>query len=306
MKLKLPRVRATPSADDATLTDEATAAVDAVITEMRDEDLRIDGADVGMSPEGDDGYPAQHRHEYIRTVRDILVHRPPVERIRVLELGAFFGVVSIALQRLGYEVTAADLPELIELPRQAERFARCAVHTKAVRLEDLALPFPDESFDVVIMCETLEHLNFNPLPVLKEINRIGAPGSLFYLSLPNAANVYNRARVLRGQAVGVDVESFFRQLAPGSSEIVNDHWREYTADEVRLMLERLGFRVETQYYFSLGETLGASGLRRRAARLIYERAPWLKENQTTIAVRERRTDLRFRIPPTVHRSVSEL
>jgi hypothetical protein len=112
--------------------------------------------------------------------------------------------------------------------------------------------------------------------------------------------------VLRGEAVGVDVESFFRQLEPESSEIVNDHWREYTGAEVRLMLERLGYRVEKQYYFSLGETLERSSLRRRAARLFFERWPWLKENQTTIAVRERRTDLRFRVPATVHGTVTEL
>lgn len=40
----------------------------------------------------------------------------------MLELGAFFGVVSICLARLGYTVTAADMPEFMELPEQIERF----------------------------------------------------------------------------------------------------------------------------------------------------------------------------------------
>jgi SAM-dependent methyltransferase len=251
-------------------------------------------------------YVALHRHEYIRTVRDILDHCPPAEGVRVLELGAFFGVVSLALRRLGYDVTAADMPEFIDHPAQKQRYHRFSVKTAGVRLEEFVLPFPDEAFDVVVMCETLEHLNFNPLPLLKEINRVGSEHSLFYLSLPNAANIYNRSKVLRGKAVGVDVESFFTQLDPCSSEIVNEHWREYTAPEVRLMLERLGYRVETQYFFSLGETLDRSGLRGTAARFVFDRLPWLKENQTTIAVRERRTDLRFRIPPTVHKTVTEL
>lgn len=284
----------------------AEEIVDAVVTEMGDFDLRIPGAMAGMSSGDPVSYLEQHRHEYVRTVRDLLGHRPPAGVVRVLELGAFFGVVSISLGKLGYDVTAADLPEFMELPAQVQRYKAASVQSVCVRLERFVLPFPDEAFDVVLMCETLEHLNFNPLPLLKEINRVGSKGSLFYLSLPNAASLYNRARVLRGEAVGVDVESFFRQLEPESSEIVNDHWREYTVAEVRLMLERLGYRVEKQYYFSLGETLEQSSLRRRAARLLFERLPWLKENQTTIAVRERRTDLRFRVPDTVHGTVTEL
>ena len=175
-----------------------------------------------------------------------------------------------------------------------------------MRLEDYLLPFDDELFDVIIMCEVLEHLNFNPLPLLKEINRIGSSNSIFYLSLPNAANIYNRIKVLRGKALGVTIDEFFTQLKRQSSEIVNGHWREYTGPEVREMLERLGYRIEKQYYFSLGETQQSSALRHRAARIFYENLPWLKENQTTIAVKERRTDLEFRIPATVHKTLRYL
>jgi SAM-dependent methyltransferase len=284
----------------------AASAVDDAILAIGEYDLCLEHASAGMPADERGGYVTRHRHEYVRTVRDVLEFRPPTGRVRVLELGAFFGVVSIALNRLGYEVTAADLPEFMDLPDQRHRFEKFGVERAGVRLEDLTLPFCDESFDVVIMCETLEHLNFNPLPLLKEINRVGAPGSLFYVSLPNAASIYNRTKVLRGEALGVAVESFFTQLSPDSSEIVNEHWREYTGPEVRLMLERLGYRVERQYYFSLGETLEHPSLRNKAARLFYERLPWLKENQTTIAVREQRTSLRFRIPPTVHKTVTEL
>jgi SAM-dependent methyltransferase len=208
-------------------------------------------------------------------VGDILKYRPPTSgTVRVLEIGAFFGVNCMALRGLGYHVTAADTPEFIEDPDQIERYARYGIATKAVRLEDFILPFEDDSFDVIIMCEVLEHLNFNPLPLLKEINRIGSVKSIFYLSLP--------------------------------SEITNGHWREYTGPEVREMLERLRYRIEKQYYFSLGETLQSSTLRRGAARIFYSVFPWFKENQTTIAVKERRTDLKFRIPETVHKTLREL
>jgi len=293
------------------LSEQAADEVDAVIAELADFNLKIPGAADGMSivitNSGPATYVARHRHEYIRTVRDILQFRPSkCGTLRVLELGAFFGVNCIALSRLGYHVTAADVPEFMDIPAQIERYARHGVATQSVRLEDYILPFDDDSFDVVIMCEVLEHLNFNPLPLLKEINRLGRQNSIFYLSLPNAAQIRNRIRALRGQALGINIKEFFNQLDPRSSEIVNGHWREYTGAEVQEILVALGYRIEKQYYFSLGETQHSSTFRHLAARIFYEMLPWLKENQTTIAVKERRTDLKFRIPATVHKTLRKL
>jgi SAM-dependent methyltransferase len=293
------------------MAERAEDAVDGAIAELADFNLKIRGATDGMpsvmTTSGPAGYVVRHRHEYIRTVRDILQVRPPEQvSVRVLELGAFFGVNCMALSSLGYHVTAADVPEFMELPAQIERFARRNIATKSVRLEDYVLPFEDESFDVIIMCEVLEHLNFNPLPLLKEINRIGSPDSIFYLSLPNAAQIRNRVNAFRGRALGINIEEFFNQLDPRSSEIVNGHWREYTAPEIREILERLGYRIERQYYFSLGETQKSTTLRHRSGRMFYGMMPWFKENQTTIAVRQKRTDLKFRIPATVHKLLPKL
>ena len=112
---------------------------------------------------------------------DILQYRRVTSGpVRVLELGAFFGVNCMALRSLGYEVTAADMPEFIDNPVQVARYAQYGIATKGVRLEEFVLPFDDNSFDVIIMCEVLEHLNFNPLPLLKEINRVGSLNSIFY------------------------------------------------------------------------------------------------------------------------------
>ena len=240
----------------------AKEAVDRIIAELADFDLKVQGATQGMPSIGTEGYVARHRQEYIRTVRDVLQHKPPRPGpVRVLELGAFFGVNCMALRSLGYEVTAADIPEFMTISVHAERFARHGITIQGVRLEEYVLPFEDETFDVIIMCEVLEHLNFNPLPLLKEINRIGSPGSIFYLSLPNAAQIRNRVKALRGGMIGINIQEFFTQLDPSSSEIVNGHWREYTGPEIRQILERLGYRMQKQYYFSLGETLPSNSIR---------------------------------------------
>lgn len=291
---------------------QATAAVDAAIADIGSFDLKVAGASEGMpslaTADGTASYVARHRHEYIRTVRDVLEFAPPgpARGVRVLEIGAFFGTNCVALSKLGYSVTAADAPEFIEQPEQIERYARHGIESAGIRLEDFVLPFGDEEFDVVIMCEVLEHLNFNPLPLFKEINRILRPGGLYYVALPNPACLSQRKHMLRGKFFSIDVQEFFTQLNPNSSEIVYGHWREYHPEEIRQMLEPLGFTIDRQYYFSLGETQPARTLRRGIARLLYTALPQLKENQVTLAVRSKRTELKMRIPATVHRQLREL
>lgn len=282
----------------------AARAVDAAIAELREFQLL---ANPEMAAGHHDTYVSHHRAEYVRTVIDVLKHRPlSTGSVKILEIGAFFGVVCIALASLGYDVTAGDVPEYIELPEQAERYARFGIKTKGIRLEDFVLPFDDEQFDVVIMCEVLEHLNFNPLPLLKEINRIGAPGSIFYLSMPNATSIYHRVAVVTGHAGGVQVSEFFEQLDPTNSLIANGHWREYTAAETRQMLEPLGYRIIDQYFFSIGDSRPPRSLKGRLFRLFLRRWPQFKENQTTVAVREKRTEMVFDIPQTVHPTMRAL
>lgn len=270
--------------------------VDGAIRELGDFDLIVDESE---RPETST-YLRRHRHEYVRTVADVVRHKPDAKNTRVMEIGAFFGTVCLSLAELGYQVTATDIPEYMDLPAQVQRYAKHGIATKGVRLQDYVLPFEDESFDVVIMCEVLEHLNFNPIPLLKEINRVLSKGGILYLSLPNYAQIRNRLKVLKGGASGISVKSFFEQVRPGSQAIVYGHWREYTGPEIKQMLVPLGFRIAEQYYFSLAETKRGGGPKKWLGRAFYRKFPIFKENQTTVAVKEERTSLPMNIPETVH------
>jgi ubiquinone/menaquinone biosynthesis C-methylase UbiE len=50
-----------------------------------------------------------------------------------------------------------------------------------------ALPFPDNFFDIVISCETIEHLPF-PLKGVREFYRVARPGARLLLTTPNYLN----------------------------------------------------------------------------------------------------------------------
>ncbi|MFH0911804.1 MAG: class I SAM-dependent methyltransferase [Planctomycetota bacterium] len=242
--------------------DETDEILDRLLIRYREEPVDLLG--LGHA-EGEYRYLASHREGYARTLRHLLEHFRAADRkdVRILEIGCFLGIVSIALARLGFRVTALDIPEFLACPRLCARLNESGVEALACNLKDYSLPFPEGAYDAVVMCETLEHLNFNPLPVVREINRVLKPGGLFYLALPNIASAANRARLLRGESIHNPVRDFFAQLDPEKNMIVGLHWREYTRDEIREMLEGMDFSILRQTFHAEHPSGGAGGVFRR-------------------------------------------
>ena len=192
--------------------------------------------------------------QYVRTLKEleqILAARVPREpsAVRVLEIGSFLGVLCFALRKVGFQVTAQDIPEFQNNPRLQERYRRAGIASVAANLKRHHFPYPDAHFDLVIMCETLEHLNFNPLPVIKEINRVMRPGGLFYLTVPNQLSAGNRLKLLRGETIQASVEQFYQQLDRRLNMIVGLHWREYSKADLFALLEPMGFAIRRHYFY---------------------------------------------------------
>lgn len=74
-------------------------------------------------------------------------------------------------------------------------------------LDILPIEVNDNSFDIIVCLETLEHTMY-PHRVMKEILRIAKPNALFILSLPNEYNFYCRLNFLFGKKTLVQ-ESFY-------------------------------------------------------------------------------------------------
>ena len=262
--------------------------LDSVIRELLDDPVDLlsigDGA-------GESAYLDHSRRSYLRTVRDVvrLAEELPVERsqIRILEIGAYLGVVSCTLACLGFAVTAIDLPEFMGNERLVARYRRYNVDTFAANLRDYALPAPTAAFTVVIMCETLEHLNFNPLPVLTEVNRVLSAEGYLYLSLPNQASLVNRAKLVSGRSIHNPVGDFAAQLSDEDNMIVGIHWREYTGSELQELVLSSGFSILSHDFYT---THQAS----LPARILYRFFPRLRGNQTLIARKSAESPAGFR------------
>lgn len=259
------------------MTADFEAILDLVIRDLHDNP--VDLLSIGDSA-GEAAYLEHSRCSYQRTLRDIvrLADALEMERhtVRILEIGAFLSVVSCTLARLGFAVTALDLPEFMDNERLKARYVHYGVSTVSANLRDYAVPAQSGRFNIVVMCETLEHLNFNPLPVMAEVNRVLVTGGYLYLSLPNLASLVNRVKLVSGYSIHNPISDFVAQFSRENNMIVGIHWREYTAVELAELVNWGGFAILRHYFFTTHQASFP-------ARILYLLFPRLRGNQTIVA-----------------------
>ncbi len=207
--------------------------------------------------------------------------------MRILEFGCFTGIVSASLQRLGHSVTGSDIHFVLADEQNAAFFAEEGVSLWPHDLAVVPLELPSCSFDLIILTEVIEHLNFNPIPLLTEFARILRPGGMVYCATPNLADIHNRLRLLLGRGITNPVEQLIMNLKPGTGMAVGLHWREWTKSELQQLFAVAGFGLKWHRYGLL--TPNQSGFpRKQLVRLMYAVAPSLMPNQVAVFIRDPR------------------
>jgi 2-polyprenyl-3-methyl-5-hydroxy-6-metoxy-1,4-benzoquinol methylase len=231
--------------------------------------------------EDGDQYDSLMQLAYSRTVGDL---EALGAKLKVLEIGAFTGVVSAALVNLGHDVTASDIPFVLADERNAEFLRSEGVKTLPHDLTELPFPAPSSEFDLVVMNEVLEHLNFNPIPVLRELARVLKPGGLLYCATPNLAKIHSRLRLLRGKGIMNPVSDLVLNLKPDTGMSVGLHWREWTKDEMVKLFKEAGFSVKSHRY-DMAVDIASWFPRKQLINTMYSLFPSLMSHQVGVFVR---------------------
>lgn len=203
------------------------------------EDFRADALDPHVAVLEQEAMRSYLRMNVVRVVRLVeLLKRRGLDQGKVVEVGAWFGSFALALQRLGYDVVAADrytsygdaFDSYVEL---MEREGVRVVSTDRAR-ELEQLPALGE-FDAVLAGAVIEHVPHTPRLLLEAMFAMVRPGGLLLLDTPNVARYWNRRALEAGDTIFQPLEQQFYSQPPWEG-----HHREYTAPELRWMLERVG------------------------------------------------------------------
>jgi SAM-dependent methyltransferase len=215
---------------------------------------------------------------------------------RVLEISSFLGVVDIALAKIGCEVYTYDIPEFQKNSKLNELYAEFAVHPSSGFLYEVwknGLPYPDNHFDAVILSEVIEHLNFNPLPLLQEINRILKNEGIIYLTTPNQVKLTNRIKILLGRSIRNSIYDSVTQLDETQQTICGIHWREYTLGELIQLLEINGFTIITHQYSPMTRKSTSPLLKKIFYEICDLLFPQLRDSITVIARKKEYKPIKF-------------
>jgi len=211
-----------------------------------------------------------HSHRYRFVLR--LVREAAPSGGSLLDAGASPGHISALCSALGYDVQAVDLKPAEQFqPRSGlsplNIFDRFSIPVEAADISAGKLPFRDDSFSVVLFNETIEHLIGSPLPAVRELARVLAPGGRLIITTPNAASLKNRIRLLAGLNVFTPLEVAIN-VAPYKC-----HNREYTLAEVEALVRMAGLKPVRATRHNIGEP--RAGAAARAARAVYYASTWL-------------------------------
>lgn len=206
---------------------------------------------------------------------------------KILDVGAGEGLLLSLLHELGHECCALDFAD--SAANYPEIYRDKSIHFVVCNVEVDDFPFPDCSFDAVVCCQVLEHFTHSPLKAISEIRRVLKAGGMVEIDVPNAVCFRNRSRILRGKHITYDYAQHYLYAQPvlykGQSFYPQRHNREFTKDELKLLLEVGGFKnIEVDFLKSRRHRVGLEKIR-TIGTVLKDALPSLRKSLIAFAVK---------------------
>jgi SAM-dependent methyltransferase len=204
----------------------------------------------------DTNYLRAHFLRYDKTKAFALGDKP-MAPLTILDIGAHWLHNAFFYANDGHMVHCVDSPVTMRdssVIRTAEMMEASLHIAQHLEFGDGISDISESSVDLVLFCEILEHLAFNPILLWKQVYRVLKPGGRIIVTTPNANHWPrlrdNLDRLAKGEGWG-----------PSISEIMTvgtfgHHWKEYTTNEVKAYFQALSndFRITRCTHEDIGST----------------------------------------------------
>jgi len=178
-------------------------------------------------------YLRHHFLRYTRTKQRLLSNWDRSRGNRVLDVGAHWLHQALMYARDGFSVTAIDMPVTLEtdcVRRLAKAYAIELLPNRDLEHPEALAGQADNSFDLVLFTEIIEHITFNPVAMWREIYRVMKPGARIVITTPNYYALRSRTwrwgRFLNRFGGGIDIPDIL------SHRTYVHHWKEYSLREL--------------------------------------------------------------------------
>lgn len=177
--------------------------------------------------------PVEHLEAHRGLVRDI-VKRATVESPRILDVGSGRGELLRAAAEAGLEGTVG-----LELSTAMVDWAQDhhAVRVLAETVEEHAAHAGENEYDAVVLSAVLEHVH-NPDTTIAAIRRLGRPGAVLYIDIPQEPHLMTHLGSIPGRISG---KRTVLNLSPTFSPF---HVYGFSEKALQALLTKHGFQIE--------------------------------------------------------------
>lgn len=163
----------------------------------------------------------------------------------ILDIGSGRLILSSILSYSKSSIVASDLTEVVSNKFVRERAKIHDINLIGSRIEPgrtSKLPFKDCSFDLVLMTEVIEHLNFSPIYLIREIHRVMKEKGYLVLTTPNVHALENKIKFFLNKSIYANFDKYLE------SSPHDYHWREFDRNELFYILKTCNLAVQKMFY----------------------------------------------------------
>ena len=178
-------------------------------------------------------YFRRHAARYQKILKSLPATRP----LTVLDIGVGYGFLAAAMKQAGHRVFALDF----FYGKAAEQVCRqFKIPLFNLNVESHGLPFRNESFDVVVLAEVIEHFTSDPVGPLKKLRRLLKEDGMLIVTTPNSLSAVNRTKCFLGRGDSLTYET---AVTVSRNPYPYDHHRLFCMDELEEILQKSGYQV---------------------------------------------------------------